>query len=113
MTVPVIARKLEGKTIDNLRAECQVFRPVLQSYEWTVDKSTKSININDVAGYMIKNYSGAATVLTQLYKLSITAGYDSVTNECSFSALQQIDSPRRRSMSPYRECDRHNDSTEL
>ena len=54
---------------------------------------------------MIKNYSGAATVLTQLYKLSITAGYASVTNECSFSALQQIDSPRRRSMSPYRECD--------
>ena len=105
MTVPVIARKLEGKTIDNLRAECQVFRPVLQSSEWTVDPSTKSININEVAGYMIKNYAGAATVLTQLYKLSITAGYTSVTNECSFSALQQIDSPRRRSMSPYRECD--------
>ena len=83
----------------------KVFRPVLSSQKWNVDPSTKSINVNDVAGYMIKHYSSAAIVLTQLYRLGITAGYASVTNECSFSSLQQVDSPRRRSMSPYRECD--------
>ena len=91
--------------MENLKAECQVFRPVLSSQKWNVDPSTKSINVNDVAGYMIKHYSSAAIVLTQLYRLGITAGYASVTNECSFSSLQQADSPRRRSMSPYRECD--------
>lgn len=105
MTVPLIAQKLQGKTMENLKAECQVFRPVLSSQKWNVDPSTKSINVNDVAGYMIKHYSSAAIVLTQLYRLGITAGYASVTNECSFSSLQQVDSPRRRSMSPYRECD--------
>ena len=105
MTVPLIAQKLQGKTMKNLKAECQVFRPVLSSQKWNVDPSTKSINVNDVAGYMIKHYSSAAIVLTQLYRLGITAGYASVTNECSFSSLQQVDSPRRRSMSPYRECD--------
>ena len=34
----------------------------------------------------------------QLYKLAVVAGYTSVTNECSFSALQAIDAPRRRSI---------------
>ena len=105
MTIPLISRRLQGKCLENLRAECQVFRPVLLAIEWKVDPTTKSINMNDVAGYVIKNYSMAAMILSDLYRLSVTAGYASVTNECSFSSLQQVDSPRRRSMSPYRECD--------
>ena len=105
MTIPLISRRLQGKCLENLRAECQVFRPVLLAIEWKVDPTTKSINMNDVAGYVIKNYSMAAMILSDLYRLSVTTGYASVTNECSFSSLQQVDSPRRRSMSPYTECD--------
>ena len=52
----------------------------------------------------MKRYEKAADILSQLYKLAIVAGYASVTNECSFSASQQIDAPRKRSMTPYREC---------
>ena len=105
LTVPLILQRLRGKSFDNLCAECQVFKPVLSAVEWNLDSSTKSINLNDVAGYVIKNYSSAACILSNLYRLGVTAGYASVTNECSFSSLQQVDAPRRRSMSPYRECD--------
>lgn len=104
MTIPLISQKLAGKSLKNLRAECQVFRPVLTEIEWNVDPSTKSININDVAGYVIKNFSKAAIILTELFKLSVVAGYASVTNECSFSSLQKIDAPHRSSMTLYREC---------
>ena len=104
LTVPLIARKLEGKSLKNLRAECQVFKVPLEEVEWDIDQSTKSIDFNKVTSYVIKHFSKSAVILTQLYKLSVVAGYASVTNECSFSALQQIDSPRRRSMTPYREC---------
>ena len=62
------------------------------------------MNFNKVSSYVIKKHAKAAVILSQLYKLSVVAGYASVTNECSFSALQQRDSPRRRSMTPYREC---------
>ena len=105
MTVPLIARKLSGKTLKHLKSECQVFQPVLSEIEWEVDVSTKTININDVASYVLKNFSKAAVILSELFKISIVAGYASVTNECSFSSLQKIDAPRRRSMSPYGECD--------
>ena len=104
LTVPIIARKLDGKSFANLRSECQVFKVPLAEVAWDIDPSTKSIDFNKVASYVIKHFSKAAVILTQLYKLSVVAGYASVTNECSFSALQQIDSPRRRSMTPYREC---------
>ena len=60
--------------------------------------------MNKVANYIMKRYAKAADILSQLYKLAIVADYASVTNECSFSALQQIDAPRRRIMTPYREC---------
>ena len=63
-----------------------------------------------IKSYVIKMFSKGAVIPTRLYVVGgggvrcRGGGYGSVTNECSFSALQQIDSPHRRSMNPYREC---------
>ena len=103
LTIPSINTKLAGKSFQNLRAECSVFKVPLQEVDWEIDPSSKCIDMNKVANYVMKRYAKFADILSQLYKLAIVAGYASVTNECS-SVLQQIDAPRRRSMTPYREC---------
>ena len=104
MRLPSINTKLAGKSFQNLQAECSVFKVPLQEVDWEIDPSSKCIDTNKVANYVMKRYAKAADTLSQLYKLAIVAGYAIVTNECSFPALQQIDAPRRRSMTLYREC---------
>ena len=82
----------DGKTMQNLRCECLVFKVPLEEVKWEVDNSSKCVNFTKVASFVIKKYAKTAVILTQLYRIAVVAGA-SVTNECSFSALQRIDAP--------------------
>ena len=74
LTVPVIARKLKGKSFKTLHSEWQAFKVPLEEVEWEIDPCTKSIDFIKVANYVVKMFSKGAVIPTRLYKLSVVAG---------------------------------------
>ena len=59
-----------------------------------------------IRNYFINiEYKSIAPVLCFLYNVAVTAGFTSTRVECLFSALNQIDTPQRRSMTTKRECE--------
>ena len=87
-------------SVGRLQAECTVFRNVI------LKQFPKESNpdICCIHKFLIQNYSAAAPILITLYKVAVTCGYASARVECLFSFLTQVDSSRRRSSTPYREC---------
>ena len=63
LTVPVIARKLKGKSFKTLGSECHASKVPLEEVEWEIDPCTKSIQ---VASYVIKMFSKGAVILTYI-----------------------------------------------
>ena len=70
---------------------------------WPVDEHGK-IDLVAVAHVIAEDHGKTAPVLTNLYKVAVTAGFTSTRCECLFSSLTRIDSPQRRSMKTEREC---------
>ena len=102
MTIPNVSRIMLEKNadFDVLGAQCKVHKNViLQNIE-----HVESIDIMDVLRFLHKDFTATAFILIMLYRVVITCGYGSSRVECLFSAMAHIDTPKRRSQSPYREC---------
>ena len=85
-----------------LQAECTVFKNVILN-KFHFDTG-KTIDISDIYRFLKSSYASAAPILIELYKISITCGYASARVECLFSSMTFVDSARRRSSTPFREC---------
>lgn len=83
-----------------LNAECKVHKSIIEEHVRNLD----SADVFDVLRELKANYSGTASILIVLYRVAISMGYTSARVECLFSAEGHIDTPNRRSQSPYREC---------
>ena len=122
-TIPVVSRRVEELSFDQLKSECAVFRSVIMDFSDTQDRLAeaefqKKKPENEAKGRMTKEEKKenkmtqltqfvltltGADILQQLYLVAVTAGYSSSVVECVFSALNRIDTCHRRSMTPYRE----------
>ena len=102
LTIPNVSKVLLEKNadIEVLNAQCKVHKTVIEEYVKKLD----SADVFDVFRELQSNYSATAFVLIMLYRVAITMGYASARVECLFSAMAHIDTPSRRSQSPYREC---------
>ena len=81
----------------DLEAECRIFSRALDGKTWHADENGK-IDLVDVANIVEKDHGKTAPVLTELYKVAVTAGFTSTRVECLFSSSTRVDSPQRRSM---------------
>ena len=80
-------------------AECRVYRRILlKEYDKGVflHENHKKVDLNKVCAFMVKAHIDCAPVLTMLYRVAATAGYDSARVECLFSALTKVGAPQRR-----------------
>lgn len=104
-SIPVVKELLlERKvSLDDLEAECRIFKRVLTDIKWA--KVNETTDLVAVAVHVRNNHQSTAPVLTTLYDAAITAGWTSTRCECVFSALSRIDTPQRRSMKTKRECE--------
>lgn len=104
-SIPVIKELLlERKvSLDDLEAECRIFKRVLNKIKWA--QVNETTDLVAVAVHVRNNHQSTAPVLTTLYDAAITAGWTSTRCECVFSALSRIDTPQRRSMKTKRECE--------
>lgn len=120
-TIPVVSRKVEELSFDQLKSECDVFRSVIKDFSDRQDrlaelefqkkkaendakgKPTKEPKENKMAQItqFVLTLSGAE-IVQQLYLVAVTAGYSSSVVECVFSALNRVDTCHRRRMTPYR-----------
>ena len=80
-------------------AECRVYRRILlKEYDKGIflHENHKKVDLNKVCAFMMKAHIDCAPVLTMLYRVAATAGYDSAHVECLFSALTKVGAPQRR-----------------
>ena len=106
VTIPVVSElfvKLNVSDAD-LEAECRIFSRALCGKTWHADENGK-IDLVDVANIVEKDQGKTAPVLTELFKVAVTAGFTSTRVEYLYSLLTRVDSPQRRSMKTKRECD--------
>ena len=100
LTVPAFKKELSDLHVDDftaLESECKVFKNVIQR------KFDSNADIGDIYVFLRENYSEAAPILTDLFKMCVTCGYASARVECLFSALAYVDAPRRRKSGTDRE----------
>ena len=93
-----------GVSSKDLKAECRIFSRVLKDAKWP-EKKDRRIDLVAVASIIAKDHGKSALILSNLYRVAVTAGFTSPRVECLFSALTRIDLPQRRSMKTARECD--------
>ena len=105
-TIPVLYETFAelGVSSKDLKAECRIFSRVLKDARWP-EKKDGRIDLVAVANIVAKDHGKSAPILSNLYRVAVTAGFTSTRVECLFSALTRIDSPQRRSMKTARECD--------
>ena len=111
LEIPAVRRCIPDATHKKLDSECDVFREMLKqefdrlkAEREKCKKNEKKGNIMNGLTKYILELSGAK-ILQQLYLVAVTAGYSASVVECCFSAMNRIDTPHRRKMTPYREAD--------
>lgn len=105
-TIPVLNKMFVelGVSLKDLKAECRIFSRVLKETKWP-ENEDGTVDLVVVTKLMAKEHGKSAPILSNLYKVAVTAGFTSTRVECLFSSLTRVDSPQRRSMKTARECD--------
>ena len=103
----IVKRKLivESSGKADFEAKCCIYKRILSKKELPGFKTRERFDMCKICAFMVTNHANNAPILTQLYKVAVTAGHASAPVECLFSALIKADAPQRRLMQTKREAD--------
>ena len=109
VSIPVARHHLLSQELmkADFEAECRIYRRIISKQDRKIfqHQTRKTIDMNKLCTYIMKEHASNAPILTMLYRVATTAGYASARVEGLFSALTKIDAPQRRSMTTTRESE--------